>query len=85
MLVPFFLLSFRFFWFSPGQGESVLFRFFKGFSSSLPSQVKMIAGAGHMFFCLLLVLLSLNIGGIFPYSYPVMSHFIASFRYAFPF
>lgn len=85
VLVPIYAFSFIVYWASPNMLEGGLIRFVKGFIRGLPPKVKTIRGSGHLFFSMLLVLLIFNIGGVFPYSYPIIAHFVASIRFALPF
>nr|QOE56578.1 ATP synthase F0 subunit 6 [Antigona lamellaris] len=85
ILVPLFFFFFLVYWYSPSCFESMLISFCKGFTMGLPPKVKSMGGSSHLFVSLLLVLMTFNIGGVFPYSYPVMAHFIASMSFAFPF
>nr|UJH93229.1 ATP synthase F0 subunit 6 [Venus verrucosa]UJH93255.1 ATP synthase F0 subunit 6 [Venus verrucosa]UJH93281.1 ATP synthase F0 subunit 6 [Venus verrucosa]UJH93294.1 ATP synthase F0 subunit 6 [Venus verrucosa]UJH93307.1 ATP synthase F0 subunit 6 [Venus verrucosa] len=85
ILVPFFLFFFMVYWVSPNCFESILMSFVKGFIAALPPKVKSMSGGAHLFIALLLVLMMFNLGGVFPYSYPVMAHFIASMSFALPF
>nr|YP_009491836.1 ATP synthase F0 subunit 6 [Dosinia troscheli]YP_009498479.1 ATP synthase F0 subunit 6 [Dosinia japonica]AWI68006.1 ATP synthase F0 subunit 6 [Dosinia troscheli]AWK60551.1 ATP synthase F0 subunit 6 [Dosinia japonica] len=85
VLVPFFLMSFMTYWVSPNYFESVLMSFSKGFTMVLPPKVKTMSGSSHLFISLLLVFLFFNLSGVFPYSYPVSAHFIATMSFALPF
>ena len=85
VLVPVYALCFMVYWIAPSYLEGGLISIVKGFVSGLPPKVKTMGGRAHLFVTLLLVLIMFNIGGVFPYSYPVIAHFIASISFALPF
>nr|YP_010121805.1 ATP synthase F0 subunit 6 [Callista chinensis]QRE83912.1 ATP synthase F0 subunit 6 [Callista chinensis]QWM94244.1 ATP synthase F0 subunit 6 [Callista chinensis] len=84
-LLPFFVLSFMVYWYSPSLVESVLMNFIFLFSSKMPGEVKWTGGTQHLFVSLLFLLLMFNMSGVLPYHYPLSSHFfvVGSFGFSF--
>nr|UJH93346.1 ATP synthase F0 subunit 6 [Chamelea striatula] len=84
ILLPIFLFFFMSYWYSPNYLEAMLMSVIEEFSIIL-SPLKGTSGITHVLSSLLITLMVMNVGGVFPYSYPLMSHFVASASFAFPF
>nr|AKE36668.1 ATP synthase subunit 6 [Meretrix lamarckii] len=85
LLIPFFVMCFMVYWFSPNFCDTTLVWFMKLFGLKMPEEVKWMGGTPHLFVSLLLVLMSLNISGNLPYHYPLSAHFLLIGSFALPF
>nr|AKE36681.1 ATP synthase subunit 6 [Meretrix lamarckii] len=85
LLIPFFVVCFMVYWFSPNFCDTVLVWFMKLFGLSMPEEVKWMGGTPHLFVSLLLVLGGLNLSGNLPYHYPLSAHFLLVGSFALPF